>query len=298
MERLDDSVIDIDKEIEFMELGLAAKGTIEAGPDQQERLGEFTGRVGSGEFHQQIDWDHELKMLLARCVDGRIPELGAGPLVPNAAGGTETLYVADDLTTKIYEADDGTTLGGYANLLTALRQKGYVVGGHTDTHAEGEKSGCGANDKLPLIYQYIAENGDLLQALAEKIGVGVSNDTKNMIVQNAGARTQFSEGSTLLQVLEKNAKEEFVDHLAGDHKEVAVVINMRHGTTLDRDAVAAEFGNGYQAFNVDAWAFEEAARVTSLDEQEIQQKIAAMTYYNLATALVLGGPKLRVVVVR
>lgn len=28
-----------------------AVGSIEAGPDQQERLEEFTNRIGSGEFH-------------------------------------------------------------------------------------------------------------------------------------------------------------------------------------------------------------------------------------------------------
>jgi hypothetical protein len=75
------------------------------------------------------------------------------------------------------------------------------------------------------------------------------------------------------------------------------VINKRQDTTLDRNALAAEFGSDYQAFNVDAWAFEEAARVTSLSDEEVKQKIAAMTFYNLATTLVLAGSKMRVVVI-
>jgi hypothetical protein len=214
-ERMSDTIA-IDQErigerIEFMELGEAAQGAIEAGPNQQERLQEITERLGRGEFHTEIDWNVDQEMLLARCVDGRIPKDGANPLAPNSAGGTESIFVADDLTTKRYAAKDGSTLGGYANVTKALSLKGYAVGGHTDSHAHGEKSGCGANDKLPAIYQYMAENGDLLQALAEKLGVDVSDDTKETLVRNAAARGQFSEGAELLGVLKENADEKFVD---------------------------------------------------------------------------------------
>jgi hypothetical protein len=294
----------IDEEIAWMELGVVAEGTIQPTPEQErDRLDEMTQRLGRGEYHTEIDWDHELKMLLARCVDGRIPEGGANPLAPNSAGGTESLFVADDLTTKRFADADGTTVSGYRNLTTALVSNGYVVGGHTDSHAEGEKSGCGANDKLPLIYKYIAERGDVLRDLTEKLGIAVSDDIHELITGNAAARAEFSEGSELFSVLENVAEEEFVDRLHGGHNEVIAAINKRKGTTLDRDALKAEFGEEYEAFNVDAWAFEDAAQVISLSleederEKEIQQKVVALAYYNLATTLVLAGPKLRVVVV-
>jgi hypothetical protein len=289
---------DIEKTIDYMEAQFA-EGKIEAGPDQQERLDEATERLKAGEFHRDIDWDAEfwnMAMLLARCVDGRIPEEGANPLAPNAAGGTETIFVADDLTTKRYSSEDGTTAGGYRSLVTALKDKGYVVGGHTGSHAEGEKSDCGANDRLEAIYAYMANNPQALRDMAAALGVDVSDETHEMIVGNASARTQFSSGKELLGILEENAREEFVDKLHGDHKEVVAVINKRAGTTLDRDALREEFGEEYEAFNVDAWAFEEAARVTSLGEEEVQQKVAAMVYYNLATTMVLVGKKMRIVV--
>ena len=63
----------------------------------------------------------------------------------------------------------------------------------------------------------------------------------------------------------------------------------------DRDAIREEFGDDYQAFNVDVWAFPKSAKVISTDERDQQQKLAALVYYNLATALVLVGPSLRVV---
>ena len=287
----------VDEQIEWMELNEFAEGTIQGDPEKLERLDEATERIGRGEYHKTIDWDFELKMLLARCVDGRTPEGGANPLAPNSAGGTESLMVADDLTTKRFAGPDGTTLSAYENMVTTLVSNGYAVGGHTDSHASGEKSGCGANDKLAAIYSYIAKNGDVLRGLAEKLGIDVDDQAHQMIAGNAKARAQFSNGSELLAVLEEHAEEELVDKLQGDHNEVVAAINMRAGTTLDRDALAAEFGPDYQAFNVDAWAFEEAARVISLSDQETRQKVVALTYYNLATALVLAGPKMRVVVV-
>lgn len=285
--------------IAYMESQFAT-GKIEAGPDQQERLDEITERLKSGEFHRDIDWDAEfwgMVMLLARCVDGRVPEDGANPLAPNAAGGTETIFVADDLTTKRYASEDGTTLGGYSNVVAALKAKKYVVGGHTGSHAEGEKSDCGANDRLEAIYAYMAENPEALRDMAAALGVDVPQDAHDMIIGNASARTQFSAGKELLDVLRENAREEFVDKLHGDHKEVVAAINKRAGTTLDRDALRAEFGEDYEAFNVDVWAFEEAARATSFTEEEVQQKVVAMVYYNLATTMVLVGKKMRIVVV-
>lgn len=294
--------IDDDKIVEHMELGLAAQGTIEAGSDQQERLGEITERVGRGEYHKEIDWDFEFKMLLARCVDGRLTDIEGKPLAPNAAGGTETIFVADDLTTKRYAAEDGSTAGGYENLVRALVAGNYVVGGHSDEHKDDEKSGCGANDRLAAIYQYMAENGETLKALTEQIlGASIDADDHGTIVDNASARSEFSNGKELLEKLmgetaKANRGDEFVDPLVGGHNEVVASINKRVGTTLDRDALAAEFGPEYQAFNVDAWAFEEAARATSLTEDEVRQKVIAMTYYNLATTMVLAGSKMRVVI--
>lgn len=283
---------------EWMELKDFAKGKIQGDSEKLERLDEATERVGRGEYHRPVNGNFELKLLPARCVDGRTPENGASFLVPNSAGGTESLMVADDLTAKRFAAPDGTTRSAYENMVTALAANGYVVGGHTDSYAEGETSGCGANDKLPLIYDYIARHGGILRGLAKEFGIAVDEEAHEMITSNAAARTQFSKGRELLEVLKAKAEQGLVDNLQGSHNEVVTAINLRTGTTLDRDALAAEFGPEYQAFNVDAWAFGEAAEVISFGDTEARQKAAALAYYNLATAMVLAGPKMRVVAVR
>lgn len=275
-------------DVTFMTLPLA-EGTIEAGLDQQERLKEFTERVGRGEFHVQTEGK-----IPFGCIDGRDTRDGLAPK-PDSAGGTESIFVADDLTTRRYAAEDGTTVGGYVNVLKRVNECGYEVGGHTDDHASGEGSGCGANDKLPLIYGFISQYGDQLREVAANLGVTIDDESFATIKQNAAERNDFSTGRELLDAL-KAYGEDKADPLEGAHKEVVAVINTKEGTTLDRHAVRREFGPNYQAFNVDVWSFNEAAELVSETPEEVQAKTFAMTLYNLATAHVLCGKNMRVVV--
>jgi len=282
------------KRVRFVTLGEHAIGGIEAKDDQQERLEEFTQRVGSGEFHEQVAAE---KTIPLSCIDGRSPEEIIALLSPNAAGGSQTLFVADDLTAKRFAGEDETTVSGYKNTLEFLEANGFERGGHTDNHAKGEACGCGANDKLAQIYGFMSEYGDVIRASAETIGVDVTDGAHFRITQNAKRdRTTFSSGVEVAHCLKQNTNSENVPELAGEHKEVIAVINMRSGTTLNRAELAKEFGESYQAFNVDAWSFENGARALSVPEEEIEDYVTAMVYYNLAAAMVLGGPNLRVVV--
>ncbi len=276
--------------VSFITLDAAGTGTIQASDAQRQRLEEFTSRVGSGEFHRPTD-----EVVPSKCIDGRCG--GTGALMPNAAGGSESLMVADDLTTKSFDRDgDGTTLNEYGELLDYLVQNGHPIGGHTAQDLHGAPSGCGANDKLPAIYAYIANNGDTVRHIAVSLGYDISDADHERIVTNAASRTEFSTGDALLDALKQKGGEESIDVLRGAHTEVMAVINRRSGTTLDRDAVEAEFGPEYEAFNVDEWAFQNGARAISDNDEEARSKRIAMLYYNLATAGVLCGPAMRVVV--
>ncbi len=266
----------------------AAEGTIEAGPDQQGRLDEFTERVGSGEFHVETTGKVPFG-----CIDGRDTRDGLTPK-PDSAGGTESLFVADDLTTKRF-AGGGTTREAYANTLRYVSDAGYEVGGHTDSHAAGDGSGCGANDKLQPIYEFIAREGELLRELAGSLGITASDEAYEQIVANAAARTEFSAGRELLEELAEYG-DGAVDYLVGDHREVVAVVNTKSGTTLDRVALRQEFGEDYEAFNVDAWTFRESAELISSTPEEVEAKVLALAFYNLATAHKLCGKSMRVVV--
>ena len=274
--------------VPFMVLDNAI-GSIQPDDKQAERLDEFTDRVGSGEFLKSTD-----ESIVCDCIDGRHGSQGA--LRPNAAGGSESLTVADDLTSHRFGGADSTTCGQYKATLAYLHDHHYPVGGHTCEGVSGTASGCGANDKLPAIYAFIAEHGDVLRSLVGALGSEVTDETHTLIVENAAKRSAFSDGSELLTAL-KDEPDARVSQLVGAHREVLALINNRQGTTLDRDAVREEFGDEYQAFNVDTWAFAASAKAIANDDTDAYQKLIAMLYYNLATAHVLVGPTLRVVVV-
>ncbi len=291
------------KEVTFIELKEVGTGSIEARADQQERLEEFTQRVGAGEFHRPTTGT-----IPCLCIDGRNCS-NHGELLPNSAGGSETLMVADDLTTKRFVLNENnTTAGQYENMLTFLKDANKPIGGHTTAALNAKRaaagqgetiegSGCGANDKLPAIYAYMAQNADKLRELArDMFGYEITDADHALIIGNAAARSEFSGGAELLGKLRASGGRD--DALEGEHNEVMAVVNRRTGTTLDRTAVEAEFGDDYQAFEVDEWSFEEGARVISTTggEDEVRQKRIAMLYYNLAAAGVLCGPKMRVVI--
>lgn len=267
-----------------------AIGSIQPDDSQSERLDEFTERVGSGEFLRPTD-----ATVVSDCIDGRCGAVGT--LLPNAAGGTESLMVADDLTSKLFAGDDSSTLAQYHKLLDFLQDNSCPIGGHTADGASGHSSGCGANDKLSAIYEFIATHGDVLRELALNLGVDADDETHSLIVKNAAERSSFSEGDELLEELRCHQQAK-LSVLKGNHREVVAIINTRSGTTLDRDAVRDAFGDDYQAFNVDVWAFPGSAAKLASDQTDKARKVVAMVYYNLATAHVLVGPALRVVVVK
>lgn len=273
--------IDVEKSPTFRTLGDAGEGKYEAIESQQDRLEELTNRIGSGEYHCEIE-----ERVPCRCVDDRC--FSGGVLMPNAAGGSKTMMVADDLTTKGFELGGvSTTSGQYEEMLKFLTEKGTPIGVHID---------CGANNKLQMVYDYIARNEQKLRSTAVLLGYEIKDSDHGLIVSNATKRTDFSEGDEIIiKTKEANGR---VDEPIGDHEPVLIAINRREATTLDREAVRDEFGDHYKAFNVDEWSFDEAARlISSNDSDEIRQKRTAMLYYNLATAGVLCGPNMRIVII-
>jgi hypothetical protein len=266
-----------------------AEGTIQASETQQERLDQVTVELAKGTFHIPTT-----ATIPSGCKDGRDTSDGITPK-PDSAGGTLSFFVADDLTSQRFATDTHTTADAFQSVLSYLTQNGYEVGGHSDDLDHPAQSGCGANDRLNEIYDFIVRHGKDLQDIARSLGVDMADDIVDQIMTRASVRTDFSTGQEILSCLE-TVDADHVDHLIGKHKEVAAVLNTRAGTTLDRVALAKEFGTDYQSFNVDIWTFEKAARIIATDEEDYQAKFAAFVFYNLSTAHVLGGKELRIIV--
>lgn len=272
--------------IELLSLS-EAEGSIHA--ENVPEVVELAEAIVRGEHHRIVSGD-----VICKCIDGRNCE--AGLEGPNSAGGSLSLLIADDLTSQRFITTSEPIAVGMARLSEELDAQGQPIGVHTDEHASGEKSGCGANDKLPEIYAMMVKKAEHVRELTELIlGKPVPNDVHDMIMSRATERVLFSPGSEVASVVTNVAGEESIETLEGSHNEIVAVINLVESTTLDRDSLQTATGGTYQAFNVDAWAFERSARVISeSDDDMIDAKVIAMTYYNLATALVLCGPDMLV----
>ena len=281
-----EATFDMEQNITFIKLGEFGTGTIEPKEYQQERLEELTRRVGSGEFHRETN-----ATSLCKCIDGRRCTNSVEGL--NSAGGSLSYVVADDLTTQRFVGEDFTT--SIDNTFEVLRGQGQKIGVHCESHAGGEKSGCGADDRLSEIYAKIVSDETTVRTLAEQIlDESIDDETHQMIVANAATRSDFGTGSDNYDTMCRDGAESEI--LEGEHNEVIAIINRSAGRTLNRDALAAEFGDEYEAFNVDAAGFMDAAKTISVTEREAYQKCVALAYYNLAAAGVLCGPGMRVAV--
>jgi hypothetical protein len=242
--------------------------------------------------------------VVASCIDGRgaagvVAGAAGGPgaAAPDAAGGTLALWVAFVL--------NGCDLS-LETFLKGLQGGGVPIGGHTDDHAHGGASGCGANDKLDTILGIIGTRRTLgpIVALAEALGAPVSEAdalrlSKRAVALRGNGSALLGTPGQRLSLIEEHGSSVT---LCGGHTEQLVVINDVPATTLDRAALKRRLGEQAAAFNVDVWAFEaslaQAAAALGLEYPAPQALLVAMLLYNLATALVLCGPSMRLVLRR
>lgn len=263
-----------------------AEGSIQA--ENVTEIIELAESIVGGKYHRLTT-----KNIICKCIDGR--NCSKGLEGPNSAGGTLSLLVADDLTSRHFIDANESTADGMARLTDVLLDQDITVGVHTDSHAEGEKSGCGANDQLPKIYAMMVQKAEHIRELADLVlGKPVPQAVHDLIMSRAAERTVFSPGNAVEEAASAKGRSE---RLEGQHKEIVAVVNLVEGTTLERAALETDTTGSYQAFNIDAWAFEASARAVSspdVSDEEIESKVVAMTYYNLATALVLCGPDMLV----
>jgi hypothetical protein len=214
------------------------------------------------------------------------------PVGPSAAGGTNSLWVAYDLTENIGATE------GYRQIIDDLSINGYAIGGHIgDREVDESRIDCGAYDSLVDIYGYIANDHDRLRVLSADLGFIIDEKTSRSLALYASRRRDMPSSAELFEHMKSRANPALIDCLTGEHKEILVAVNTVKDTTIDRRALRSVFGHDYQAFNVDFWAFEDAAIAVSKNESEVAARHAAIIYYNLATVIALCGSSVKMVVV-
>lgn len=271
------------------------------------------GDLTTPEWPRRAEFIHELgehyvpavQNIIGACMDGRPGSTAEA--VPNGAGGGLLYLVAD----RLVRGDSDPIDEANARVLGQIGQIPATVHVHRDHHAHGEDAGCAAADKVGAIFTIIAQHGEQLRSLATELGLGSdsSDEAHQQIIRHAADETKLvmASGNDLVAMVDaqlaKSAEPTgaHTDILHGNHHEVAVVMNQRTGTTLDRQALAQEFDRApdehRQAFNIDTWAFAPSAEALYPGDPTAQQyATTAMLYYNLAAIMALCGPRMTVTV--
>ena len=258
------------------------------------RAAEFVQRLG--EYYLPATQN-----IIGACMDGRPGSTVEA--VPNGAGGGLLYLVTDRLVCGNSDDIDEAN----ARVLGQIGQIPATVHVHRDDHAHGEQAGCAAADKVGAIFTIIAQRGEQLRSLATELGLGSdsSDEAHQQIIRHATDESKLvmASGNDLVAMVDaqlaKSAEPTgaHTDILRGNHHEAAVVMNQRTKTTLDRQALAQEFDQRYQAFNIDTWAFAPSAEALYPGDLTAQQyATTAMLYYNLAAIMALCGPRMTVTV--
>lgn len=256
-----------------------------------------------------------------RCIDGR-QTLGwkdfsqekkkyLGPKVP---GGTAHAALAQRIV-------DSTEISGHLHfeddiksVVNRYKEIGIGFGGHVDTHQHGWNTGCGAVDNINLILHRLQrpETQEQLRFLAREMmgkaydGIHVVNEVIGSMLlldavkpsympkQGGVATGEFLYKKIVVELLRREVSDggDNVPQLAGEHGEVAIVLNWVNDTTIDTDRFVADNQDNIQVFGWDIWeVYQEASRLypySMYDSFARQQELVAKRLKHITTRILLG----------
>lgn len=280
-ERLLPEVIKQEKEISAEQGKLVSLGILmgDTAPEHWTGAISLSRRLDSEELtrdevnqqHSQLsEYFVEAKMgAPKRCGDGRTVD-GFTPLSINwhlrglgvqifggSCGDATGIRLSKGYTADVTFVDD-------VESITMNHESDFALGDHTDDHAEGEKTGCGAIDgqlRKNEIYLDL-ERGKTLQTIMEflydKAGLPLPAGLFEQLKQNAQtindyADEYFADKHLVLDTI-KDQSPNGVEPLVGEHNETSLTLNFVEGTTFNRDLYNAGSDGKIQNFNVDVWS--------------------------------------------
>jgi hypothetical protein len=267
----------------------------------------FASKLSSNDYYKALEsWK-----VPSQCVDGRANILRGA----NAAGGTTSLVIGDALTFGSYREHGARAPQHAKRMFTEIKKKDYLIGGHDEIGAHDGNCGCGAEDKLdsvdphkPSVLRYIRRRGDdtrtFLSELRytstnELVGLEIPDNAHILIVDQAQKLQDehyATNGAELRDAFIEADGEDVIETLEGEHPECVLIIDTRPKIGLKRDKIAQEYGTIMRAFYLNVASLQESAKIFSLFPEEAHTRFLGALYYNVATAAVLSGPSLRVIV--
>ncbi len=241
-------------------------------------------------FEPIADW----KAVGPFCVDGRDGpcEMGGGTsaekhLYVQALGGSLLIAIIAFL-----KSDHSQPFNAFAqDTINSLRNAGFGSGVHRGSHCSSEASDCGFADNLQSIVQRLVDKQADIKDIINSVAPGLINDDNqavwdSVVAQGSAAagNGEFSTGESLVAGVLDGCSSN-LQTLEGDHAELAAVVNLKEGTTLNTGDMVQ---SGKQSFNLDLWYVLKQAEQLQLDAEFV--KLAALGLY-VATEMVLVEDK-------
>lgn len=236
------------------------------------------------------------------CIDERRADGEPQPVRAKTSGGvTMTGYAAALLHGNWSLLSDaqkaGDVVDWYGTVVKQQADAGLKLAGHTDNHAAGEKSHCGAADNLAVMIDDAAEHGlediwvNTAKAILGEHFSAVRWETRVAIARDLSQRKALQNwrGSMMLDALKANGG--VIEVLNGDADEVrdpegkrhnhwaeGIRINTREGYSNDRDNATIPF------FQVDVPAVIESVQPLAPTEDEFLDLLHGAVLYQEAVA--------------
>ncbi len=197
---------------------------------------------------------------------------------------------------------DGSSVGEtFSSAIKLLNERNMDYGAHTDEHASGENSGCGAIDNAPKIIRSAVKYESQIRAVIDVLGADTSELNtvyKNFYdyVDKLPAAEDYS-GRRVMGKIMRAGK--FVKQLAGKHHEKYILLNAVRDYTVDQELVRRATNGRAQVFAVDIWRMEDiASGLNPHDTTAESQTYLSELIYTLATSAVLTKGDLPVYLIK
>lgn len=179
----------------------------------------------------------------------------------------------------------------YSTAMQAMDEAELNYGGHSDEHASGDNSGCGAIDNAPTIInnalKYRSDIHNTVVQLVPGVDVQVVDGVLDNFASFAASMDSASyKGSRIMDTIKKH---KVVKKLIRGHSEMYIVLNDIEGYTVNQHEVRHASKESVQVFAVDVWRAADIAQGLYSGEPEETQDMALISelVFTLATAATL-----------
>ena len=282
------------------------EGTISSAEVDTDVLEDVLHTIDSDDILVAIDQDKEGNLIDDDgCGDGReVANIYEGTKVRERSlhrakifGGGATMAVAALVGQG--KKKDKNLQDLFSTAIGDLAKHNLPFGAHTDNHAHGDNCGCGAIDKAPRIIENVGRyEKQIADAAALILGddTGIQKVIDNFKNYHKAHEGQAYRGSGVMEEIIEDGK--IVKELAGAHQEVAIVLNMVPGYTIDQQQIRTVSKDHAQVFGVDVPRLTTVSeRLYPEDTEAQKQAFISMVVYTLATAGTLTKGDLPVFVV-